>query len=100
MGSLRGPRTDGEMTPEISLDRQRPAEYVFSKHVERKMEEIREAKSRPELVPDRERVVDPLRMQMVEVGGPVLDRRTLAHGSPRYVSMTSTANSGQFDLAR
>ena len=47
--SLRGPRTDGEMTPEISLDRQRPAEYVFSKHVERKMEEIREAKSRPEL---------------------------------------------------
>ena len=47
--SLRGPRTEGEMTPEISLDRQRPAEYVFSKHVERKMEEIREAKSRPEL---------------------------------------------------
>ena len=47
--SLRGPRTEGEMAPEISLDRQRPAEYVFSKHVERKMEEIREAKSRPEL---------------------------------------------------
>jgi hopanoid biosynthesis associated radical SAM protein HpnH len=47
--SLRGPRTEGEMTPEISLDRQRPAEYMFSKHVERKMEEIREAKSRPEL---------------------------------------------------
>ena len=37
------------MTPEISLDRQRPAQYVFSKHVEHKMEEIREAKSRPEL---------------------------------------------------
>jgi hypothetical protein len=47
--SLRGPRTEGEMTPEIALDRQRPAEYVFSKHVERKMEEIREAKGRPEL---------------------------------------------------
>jgi hypothetical protein len=47
--SLRGPRTEGEMTPEISLDGQRPAEYVFSKHVEHKMEEIREAKSRPEL---------------------------------------------------
>jgi hopanoid biosynthesis associated radical SAM protein HpnH len=27
--SLRGPRTEGEMTPEISLDRQRPAEYMF-----------------------------------------------------------------------
>jgi hypothetical protein len=47
--SLRGPRTEGEMTPEISLDRQRPAEYVFSKHVERKMDEIKQAKKRPEL---------------------------------------------------
>ena len=43
--SLRGVRTEGEMTPEISLDRQRPAQYVFSKHVERKMEEIRQAKN-------------------------------------------------------
>ena len=34
------------------------------------------------LVPDRERVVDPARIEMIEVGGPVLDRRTLAHGSP------------------
>ncbi len=27
--ALRGVRTEGEMAPEISLDRQRPAEYVF-----------------------------------------------------------------------
>jgi hypothetical protein len=47
--ALHGPRTEGDMTPEISLDRQRPAEYVFSKHVERKMEEIRQAKGRPDL---------------------------------------------------
>ena len=48
--SLRGIATEGAMAPEIPLDRQRPAQYVFSKHVERKMEEIREAKSRkPEL---------------------------------------------------
>src|SRR5581483_621095 len=33
-------------------------------------------------VPDRERVVDPGRIEVVEVGGPVLDRRTLAHGAP------------------
>ena len=32
--SLRGVRTSGEMAPEIPLDRQRPAEYVFSRHVE------------------------------------------------------------------
>ncbi len=32
--SLRGTRTDGPMGPEIPLDRQRPAEYVFSRHVE------------------------------------------------------------------
>jgi len=32
--ALRGFRTDGEMAPEIPLDRQRPAKYVFSRHVE------------------------------------------------------------------
>src|SRR5204862_86162 len=32
--ALRGMRTEGEMAPEIALDRQRPAEYVFSRHVE------------------------------------------------------------------
>jgi hopanoid biosynthesis associated radical SAM protein HpnH len=32
--ALRGPRTEGAMAPEIPLDKQRPAEYVFSRHVE------------------------------------------------------------------
>jgi hopanoid biosynthesis associated radical SAM protein HpnH len=31
--ALRGVRTEGEMAPEIPLDRQRPAEYVLSQHV-------------------------------------------------------------------
>jgi hopanoid biosynthesis associated radical SAM protein HpnH len=31
--ALRGVRTQGEMAPEIPLDRQRPAEYVLSRHV-------------------------------------------------------------------
>jgi hypothetical protein len=35
--ALRGVRTAGEMAPEIPLDRQRPAEYVFSRHVEEAM---------------------------------------------------------------
>src|SRR6202045_3926017 len=37
LASLRGVRTAGEMAPEIPLDRQRPAEYVFSRHVEEAM---------------------------------------------------------------
>ena len=44
--SLRGVRTDGETAPEIRLDRQRPAQYVFSRHVEEKLAEIRQAKTR------------------------------------------------------
>ena len=38
--SLRGVRTEGAMAPDVRLDRQRPAQYVFSRHVERKLEEI------------------------------------------------------------
>jgi hopanoid biosynthesis associated radical SAM protein HpnH len=43
--SLRGIRTDGPMAPEIRLDRQRPAQYVFSRHVEQKLSEIRQSKT-------------------------------------------------------
>ena len=35
--ALRGPRTSGAMAEEISLARQRPAEFVFSKHVQETM---------------------------------------------------------------
>jgi len=35
--ALAGIRTDGGMAEEIPLDRQRPAEYVFSRHVEQAM---------------------------------------------------------------
>ena len=41
MVSMRGVRTDGPMAPEISLANQRPAKYVFSDHVEKKLTEIR-----------------------------------------------------------
>jgi hypothetical protein len=34
-------RTDGVMAQEISLEHQRPAQYVFSRHVEEKLAEIR-----------------------------------------------------------
>jgi hopanoid biosynthesis associated radical SAM protein HpnH len=44
--TLRGARTDGDMAPEIPLDRQRPAQHVFSRHVELRLGEIRKAKAR------------------------------------------------------
>lgn len=46
MVGLRGVRTEGPMAPEIPLDNQRPAEYVFSRHVELKLREIRDDKAR------------------------------------------------------
>lgn len=44
--ALRGVKTDGPMAPEIPLDKQRPAEFVFSRHVENKLTEISEAEAR------------------------------------------------------
>ncbi|WP_423198867.1 MULTISPECIES: adenosyl-hopene transferase HpnH [unclassified Cupriavidus] len=38
--SLRGVKTSGPMAPDIPLDKQRPADYVFSRHVEIKLAEI------------------------------------------------------------
>ncbi len=37
---LRGPKTQGEMAPEIGLEGQRPAEYVFNRHVQQAMAEM------------------------------------------------------------
>ena len=42
--AIRGIRTEGSMAPEIPLDRQRPAEYVFSRHVEQALGRIRDGK--------------------------------------------------------
>jgi hopanoid biosynthesis associated radical SAM protein HpnH len=44
--AVAGIKTDGPMAPDIPLDKQRPAEYVFSRHVERKLAEIRETQPR------------------------------------------------------
>jgi hypothetical protein len=38
--SLSGPKTTGAFAKDIPLGKQRPAEYVFSRHVEIKLEEI------------------------------------------------------------
>ena len=41
---MKGIKTEGEMAPEIPLDRQRPAQYVFSRHVDDAMAKIKEEK--------------------------------------------------------
>ncbi len=48
--ALKGIKTEGPMAPEIPLDGQRPAEYLFSRHVEQRLVEIAEAEARTEQV--------------------------------------------------
>jgi len=45
--SLKGVRTAGKMAPDIPLDNQRPAQYVYSRHVEIKLSEIKGLKNKP-----------------------------------------------------
>jgi hopanoid biosynthesis associated radical SAM protein HpnH len=45
---MAGVRTTGPMAPEISLENQRPAEYVFTGHVAKAVAEIRSRKTQPE----------------------------------------------------
>ena len=42
--AARGIRTEGDMAPEISLEHQRPAQFVFGRHVETAVAEIRARK--------------------------------------------------------
>ena len=39
---MRGIRTEGPMAPEIPLDKQRPAAFVHSLHVERELGRIKQ----------------------------------------------------------
>ncbi len=48
--ALKGIKTDGPMAPEIPLDGQRPAEYVFSRHVDQRLAEIAEGEARSEKI--------------------------------------------------
>jgi hopanoid biosynthesis associated radical SAM protein HpnH len=48
--ALRGVKTEGAMAPEISLAEQRSAEYVFSRNVAEKLEEIRKTTPNPKKV--------------------------------------------------
>jgi len=45
--ALRGIDTEKAMAPDIPLDKQRPAQYVFENHVEKKLAEIGQAETTP-----------------------------------------------------
>jgi hopanoid biosynthesis associated radical SAM protein HpnH len=46
--AIAGVRTEGPIVPEIPLNNQRPAEYVFARHVQHKLAEIEKAEARTE----------------------------------------------------
>ena len=46
MVALRGPKTEGAMAKDIDLSKQRPAEYVFSRHVQEALDQIHAEKLR------------------------------------------------------
>jgi hopanoid biosynthesis associated radical SAM protein HpnH len=49
--SRKGVNTEGPMAPEIDMSKQRPPEFVFSRHVQTKLTEIREEKARAKEAP-------------------------------------------------
>jgi hopanoid biosynthesis associated radical SAM protein HpnH len=51
--SLRGPKTEGAMAQEIDLTQQRPAEYVFSRHVQDALTQIHTEKAKAALERDK-----------------------------------------------
>ena len=49
--AIRGVRTQGPMAPEIAMSAQRPAQFVFSRHVQEMMSGIHAAKAKPTPTP-------------------------------------------------
>ena len=47
--ALLGPKTEGEMVPDIPLNNQRPAEYIFEKQVKESLEKIRKEENHQEV---------------------------------------------------
>ncbi|MBC7800486.1 MAG: adenosyl-hopene transferase HpnH [Gemmatimonadaceae bacterium] len=47
--ALRGPKLSGPMAPEIDLSKQRPADYVFGRHVQEKMAELKHKPRKPQV---------------------------------------------------
>lgn len=57
--ALRGIRTSGPMAPEISLTQQRPAQFVFSRHVDKMLHDIQTAKPEARVEPSGAKAAQP-----------------------------------------
>jgi hopanoid biosynthesis associated radical SAM protein HpnH len=57
--ALRGIRTSGPMAPEISLTQQRPAQFVFSRHVDKMLHDIQTAKPEAGVEPSAAKAAQP-----------------------------------------
>ena len=57
--ALRGIRTSGPMAPEISLTQQRPAQFVFSRHVDKMLHDIQTAKPEDGVEPSGAKAAQP-----------------------------------------
>jgi hopanoid biosynthesis associated radical SAM protein HpnH len=57
--ALRGIRTSGPMAPEISLTQQRPAQFVFSRHVDKMLHDIQTAKPEAGVKPSAAKAAQP-----------------------------------------
>jgi len=55
---LAGVRTQGALAPDISLDKQRPAQYVYSSHVEIKLAEIKGRKATAKVAETEDETAD------------------------------------------
>ncbi|MDX2027882.1 MAG: adenosyl-hopene transferase HpnH [Alphaproteobacteria bacterium] len=58
MVALRGIKTEGAMAKDIDLSKQRPAEYVFSQHVQEALTQIHAEKARKAANPEPRETVD------------------------------------------
>ena len=86
--ALRGVRTEGPMAPEIPLEQQRPAEYVFSRQVQMRLSEIRKAEAEAKVREGRDSGVS--RRTRAPASSPARDQRRRA-AAARAASPASTA---------
>src|SRR5260370_18094138 len=60
---------------------------------------VRDGTFLPQLLPDRIRILRPLRIKVIEIAGPIRNRFSHAHADTSLHSRTSIAASGQFAAA-
>ena len=106
--ALRGVRTTGPMAPEINLDKQRPAQYIFSAEVQKRLSEIRRTRpSPPSRKPRQPRRLRSARLKSIPVetsarrvsGLRATPRSTLRRSMSPFGLIAAIASAGKARLA-